>query len=109
MTPWIVAHQAPWFMGFSRQEYWSGLLFPSPGDPPNPGIEPGSPALRTDALLSEPPGKPPSSGRGNFQSEKHSKKAGEANVPFCSPDSRSVQAADWMIHSERLTEQGRQI
>ena len=45
-------------MGFSRQEYWSGLLFSSPGDLPNPGIEPGSPALQTGALLSEPPGKP---------------------------------------------------
>ena len=41
-------------MGFSRQEYWSGLPFPSPGDLPNPGIEPGSPALQTDALPSEP-------------------------------------------------------
>ena len=46
--------QAPWSMGFSRQEYWSGLPFPSPGDLPNPGIEPGSPALQTDALPSEP-------------------------------------------------------
>ena len=45
-------------MGFSRQEYWSGLPFPSPGDLPNPGIEPGSPALQEDALTSEPPGKP---------------------------------------------------
>ena len=44
-------------MGFSRQEYWSGLPFPSPGDLPNPGIEPGSPALEADALASEPPGK----------------------------------------------------
>ena len=44
-------------MGFSRQEYWSGLPFPSPGDLPNPGIEPGSPALEADALNSEPPGK----------------------------------------------------
>ena len=43
-------------MGFSRQEYWSGLPFPSPGDLPNPGIEPGSPALQADALSSEPPG-----------------------------------------------------
>ena len=41
-TPWTVAHQAPLSMGFSRQEYWSGLPFPSPGDLPNPGIEPGS-------------------------------------------------------------------
>ena len=57
-TPWTVAYQAPSSMGFSRQEYWSGLPFPSPGDLPNPGIEPGSPALRADALASEPPGKP---------------------------------------------------
>ena len=45
-------------MGFSRQEYWSGLPFPSPGDVPDPGIEPGSLVLQADALLSEPPGKP---------------------------------------------------
>ena len=57
-TPWTVAHQAPLSMGFSRQEYWSGLPFPSPGDLPDPGIEPRSPALQADALPSEPPGKP---------------------------------------------------
>ena len=57
-TPWTVAHQAPLSMGFSRQEYWSGLPFPSPGDLPNPGIEPWSPALQMDSLPSEPPGKP---------------------------------------------------
>ena len=57
-TPWTVAYQAPPSMGFSRQECWSGLSFPSPGDLPNPGIEPGSPALQADALPSEPPGKP---------------------------------------------------
>ena len=57
-TLWTVAHQAPPFMGFSRQEYCSGLPFPSPGDLPNPGIKPGSPALQADALTSEPPGKP---------------------------------------------------
>ena len=57
-TPWTVACQAPLSMGFSRQEYWSGLPFPSPGDLPNPGIEYGSPALQADALSSEPPGKP---------------------------------------------------
>ena len=45
-------------MGFSRQEYWNGLPFPSPGDLPDPGIEPGSPAFQVDALTSEPPGKP---------------------------------------------------
>ena len=57
-TPWTVAHQAPLSMGFSRQEYWSGLPFSSPGDLSNPGIEPGSPTLQADALLSEPPGNP---------------------------------------------------
>ena len=56
VTPWTVAHQAPPSMEFSRQEYWSGLPFPSPGDLPDPGIEPGSPALQVDALLSELPG-----------------------------------------------------
>ena len=54
-TLWTVAHQAPLSMGFSRQEYWSGLPFPSPGDLPDPGIEPRSPALQADALTSEPP------------------------------------------------------
>ena len=44
-TPWTIAYPAPWSMGFSRQEYWSGLPFPSPGDLPDPGIEPVSPAL----------------------------------------------------------------
>ena len=58
-TPWAVAYQAPLSMGFSRQQSWSGLPFPSPGDLPKPGIEPRSPALQTDALPSEPPGKSP--------------------------------------------------
>ena len=58
VTPWTVAHQVPLSMEFSKQEYWSGLLFPPPGDLPNPGIEPGSPTLQAGALLSEPPGKP---------------------------------------------------
>ena len=57
-TPWIVAYRAPPTMGFSRQEYWSGLPFPSPGDLPSPGIKPRYPALEADALTSEPPGKP---------------------------------------------------
>ena len=57
-TPWPVAYQAPPTVGFFRQEYWSGLPFPSPGDLPNPGIEPGAPKLEADALTSEPPGKP---------------------------------------------------
>ena len=54
---WTGAFQAPPSIGFSRQEYWSGLPFTSPGDLPDPGIEPGSPALEADALTSEPPGK----------------------------------------------------
>ena len=59
VTPWTVAYQAPPSMGFSRQEHRSGLPFPSPGDLPNSGIEPGSPTFQADALTSEPPGKPP--------------------------------------------------
>ena len=54
-TLWTVAYQAPPSMGFSRQEYWSGLPFPSPGDLPNPGIESRSPPLEAEALTSEPP------------------------------------------------------
>ena len=57
-TLWTVAHHVPQSMGFSRQEYWSGLPFPSPENLPDPGIEPRSPALQADALTSEPPGKP---------------------------------------------------
>ena len=55
--PWTVVHQTPLSMGFSRQEYWSGLPFPSAGDLPNPGIKPRSPTMQTDALTSAPPGK----------------------------------------------------
>ena len=54
-TLWTVAYQASLSMGFSRQEYCSGLPFPSPGDLPDPGMEPGSPASEVDALTSEPP------------------------------------------------------
>ena len=53
VTTWTVACRAPLSMGFSRQEYWSGLPFPSPGDLPDPGIEPKSPALQTDSLPTE--------------------------------------------------------
>ena len=59
VTPWTVAYQAPLSIGFSRQEYWGGLPFPSPGDLSDPGIEPGSPSLEGDALTSEPPGDSP--------------------------------------------------
>ena len=57
-TPWTVAHQAPLSMGFSRQEYWSGLPFPSSGDLPDPGSEARSPALQADGLLTKLWGKP---------------------------------------------------
>ena len=57
-TPWMVTYQAPQSMGFSRQEYWSGLSCPPPGDLLNPGIKPKYPALHADSVLSEPPGKP---------------------------------------------------
>ena len=56
-TPWTTARQAPLSMGFPRQEYWIGLPFPSPGDLPDPGVEPGSPALKADCLPSELLGK----------------------------------------------------
>ena len=58
-TPWTVVCEAPLSMEFSRQEYWSGLPFPSLWDLPNPGIKPGSPALQADSLLSELPGQTP--------------------------------------------------
>ena len=54
VTSWTVAYQVPLSMEFSRQEYWSGLPFPSPGDLPNPGIKPRSSAFQADALPSEP-------------------------------------------------------
>ena len=62
-TPWIVAHQAPLCMGFSRQEYWSGLPYPPPGDLPDPGMEPeppAAPALQADSLLLSYQGNPKS-------------------------------------------------
>ena len=57
VTPWTAAHQAPPSMGSPRQEYWSGLPFPTPGDLPNPGVKPGSPALQADFLQLAPHGK----------------------------------------------------
>ena len=56
VAPWAIAHKAPLSMEFCSQEYWSGLPFPSPGDLPHPGTEPGSSMLQADSLLSEPPG-----------------------------------------------------
>ena len=57
-TPWTIVRQAPLSMEFIRQEFWSGLPLPSPGDLPDPGIELGSPTLQENSLPSEPPGKP---------------------------------------------------
>ena len=59
-TPWATAHRAPLFMGFPRQEEWNGLPFPSPGDLPDPGIQPASPELAAEFFTTEPPGKPKS-------------------------------------------------
>ena len=70
-TPWTVAHQTPPSRRFSRQEYWSGLPFPSPGDLPDPGIEPWSPALQADALPSVLPGKPKLLGKPVWHSYTH--------------------------------------
>ena len=78
VTPCTVAYQAPPSMGFSRHECWSGLPFSSPGDLPDPGVEPRSPTLQADALLSEPPGKPfPYIGRYKSQIEIYRDKVGD--------------------------------
>ena len=61
VTPWTVAHQAPLTMGFSRQEYWSGLPCPPPGDLPDPGIQPVSPEFAGGFFTTEPPEKPTAS------------------------------------------------
>ena len=66
VTPWTVACQAPLLMGFSRQESWNGLPFPSPEDLPDPGIKPRSPALQADSSLSEALGKPMNTGVGSL-------------------------------------------
>ena len=66
VTPWTVAHQMPLSIEFFRQEYWSGLPCPPPGDLPNPEIEPRSPTLQVDSLLFEPPGKPKNTGVGSL-------------------------------------------
>ena len=65
VIPWTVGHQAPLSLEFSGQEYWSGLPFPLPGDLPNPGIKPASPALAGRLFTTEPPGKPLISIRAN--------------------------------------------
>ena len=78
-TPWTIAHQAPTSMGSSRQEHWSGLPFPSPGDLPNPGIKPGPPALWADALTAELPSR-----------EKHSTTVGQISSKESACNARGV-------------------
>ena len=68
-TPWTVACQAPLSMGFSRQEYWRGLPFPSPGDLPDPGIEARYPAVQADSLTTGLPGKHVDLGKGSFKAQ----------------------------------------
>ena len=80
-TPWTAAHQAPPTLGFSRQEYWSGLPFPSPEDLPNPGIEPTSPALQADSLPAEPQGKP----SGNTAAAAAAAKSLQSCPTLCNP------------------------
>ena len=75
-TSWTVAHQTPLSTGFSGQEYWSGLSFTSPGDLPDPQIEPGSPALQADSLWFEPPAKPLESRTDSGQSQRLTSKLG---------------------------------
>ena len=82
--PMAVAHQAPPSMGFSRQEYWSGLPFPSPGDLPNSGIKPGSPALQADSSPSD------SLGKLLWHSQRRKNKINEIQVPGTQKDSGSI-------------------
>ena len=92
VTPWTVAYQAPLSMGFSRQECWSGLPSPSPGDLPDPGIEPRSPALQADALPSEPPGKPAS---GSFQISRFFTSGGQSIGVSASASVLPMNIQDW--------------
>ena len=106
--PWIVAYQVPPSMGLFRQEYWSGLPFPSPGDLPNPGIKPGSPTLQADALPSEPPGK--------VSAIQHRKSVHESESPSVLSDSLwphglymvhgTLQARVQVVHSSAFQSHG---
>ena len=119
-NPWTVAHRAPPSMVFSRQEYWSGLPFPSPGDRPNPGIEPRSPTLQADALTSAPPGKPrkqteksplrnkdPEQPKTNTQVRTHEKKSAESKRKHVNDSEHRCDVQDEMflmvIHGAPVT------
>ena len=84
MTPWMVACQAPLSVGFSRQENWSELPFPPPGDLPRPGIEPSSPALAAGFFTTEPPGKLDCSLLGS--SERHRPKGSDNGLHYLHPE-----------------------
>ena len=94
LFPWTVAHQTPLSMGFSRQEYQSGLPFPSPGDLPNPEIEPRSPASQADSLLSESPG---------LTIHVHVSPLSWISVPFRSPQSLEESSLCYIVGSHQLS------
>ena len=96
-TPWTVAYQAPLSMGFSRQKYWSGLPFPSPGDLPHPGIKPGSSTLQAHSLPTEPSGKSKTSTNRSiiFLLGRHGKHVGqESGRPSSGPGSDAKKLYD---------------
>ena len=95
VVPWTVACQAPQFMGFSRQEYWSGLPFPPAGDLSNPGTGPGSPAFQVDSLPSEPPEK-----LQTFLQE-----GGQNWTPYLLPEysTNSLPFTSWKLHPSRYS------
>ena len=117
-TPWTVAQQAPPSMEFSRQDYWSGLPFPSPGDLPDLGIEPRSPTLQTDSLPSDPPGNPYWAWPHSFEQDPVSPSVSLSNqeVPISclsfsirgqtewKPQSQNTNQSDQMDHSLVLTQ-----
>ena len=86
VTPWTAVHQAPLSMGFSRQEYWSGLPCPLSRNLPNPGIEPRSPTLQADSLPSKPPGKPMNNGVGSLSFHQGIFSTQESNQVSCIAD-----------------------
>ena len=94
VTPWTVARQALLSMGFPRWEYWSGLLFPSPGDLPNPVIEPASPTLQEDSLLTEPTGKPSVFCTWTVKRKKKTPKKGKWSI--ASWEDRTPNTIHWM-------------
>ena len=111
-TPWTVARQASLSMGFSRQEYWSGLPFPSPGDLPNPGIEARSPALQADSLPPEPQGRSLNNQVHFWKSRLVSTRTSPSTCHFASlmirtishrPDSGSAHVSPYFFFHSRTT------